>query len=153
MADTTTTHELARTSLRRTASVTGLLYLGLAITGGLGFLLVRSVLFDVDHPAATLAQLVEHEGLARLGIALELGVVITQALTAVWFFRLFRGVDDVAAACITAFGLVNATAILVSAAFLATALQTALGDPLAPGADAAATVQLLYVVSGTLWTV
>ena len=78
----------------------------------------------------------EHEALARIGIALELGVVVTQALVAVWFYRLFRGVDAFAAGCIAAFGLVNAAAILVSAAFLATALDVAL-DP-APGGGSAA---------------
>jgi hypothetical protein len=153
MADTIVTRAPTPTSLRRTARLTGLFYLGLAITGLLGFLLIRGTLYDADNPAATLSHLVENEGLARAGIAMELGVVITQALTAVWFFRLFHPVDTVAAACIAAFGLVNSVAVLVSAAFVATALQTALGEPLAPGADAAATVQLLYVVSGNLWTV
>jgi hypothetical protein len=54
---------------------------------------IRTRLFDPDDPAATLANLVEHESLARLGIAVDLGIVITQALVAVWFYRLFRSVD------------------------------------------------------------
>ena len=58
-----------------------------------------------------------------------------------------------AAGCIAAFGLVNAVAILASAAFLATALDVALEDALAPGGDAAATAQLMYVVSGNFWAV
>ncbi|MDG6107870.1 DUF4386 domain-containing protein [Dactylosporangium aurantiacum] len=66
--------------LIRTARVTGLLYLGLAGTGGLGFLLVRSRLFVDGDPAATLANLVAHQPLARAGVALELLVVLTQAL-------------------------------------------------------------------------
>lgn len=138
--------------LTRTARTTGLLYLGLAITGLLGFLVIRGQLFVADDPGATLANLVEHEALARTGIALELGVVVTQALVAVWFYRLFRGVDAFAAGCIAAFGLVNAAAILASAAFLATALDVALDDSLAPGGGVAATAQLMYVVSGHFWT-
>jgi hypothetical protein len=130
------------------ARMTGWFYLGLAVTGGLGFLLIRPRLFAADDPAATLAHLVDHEGLARAGIALELLVVLTQALTAVWFYRLFRRVDPVAAGSIAAFGLVNAVTILGSAALLATALEVALQ----PVGDAAATVQLLYLVSGNLWT-
>ena len=136
-------------ALIRTARTTGLLYLGLAITGVLGFLLIRPRLFAADDPGATLANLVEHESLARAGVAFELLIVVTQALAAVWFYRLFRTADPLAAGGIAVFGLVNAVAILVSAALLATAVQVAL-DPIG---DAAATVQLLYLVSGNLWGV
>ena len=136
-------------ALIRTARMTGLLYLGLAITGLLGFLLIRPQLFVADDPSATLANLVEHESLARAGVAVELLIVVTQALVAVWFYRLFRTADPLAASGITAFGLVNAVAILINAALLATAAELAL-DPIG---DAAATVQLLYLVSGHLWGV
>jgi hypothetical protein len=136
-------------ALIRTARTTGLLYLGLAITGLVGFLLIRSQLFAADDPGATLANLVEHESLARAGVAFELLIVVTQALAAVWFYRLFRTADPLAASGIAVFGLVNAVVILVSAALLATAVQVAL-DPVG---DAAATVQLLYLVSGNMWGV
>ncbi len=132
----------------RTARTTAALYLGLAITGALGFLLIRPTLFEPGDAAGTLANLVEDPGLARLGIALEMGVVVTQALVALWFFRLFRGVDSVAAGAIACFGMVNAIAILGSAASLATALDVALepvGDP--------GTAQLMYLVSDNLWGV
>ena len=135
--------------LIRSARMTGLLYLGLAITGVVGFLLIRPRLFVADDPGATLARLVEHESLARIGIALELLIVLTQALTAVWFYRLFHRAVPFAAGSIAAFGLVNAAAILGSAALLASAIKVAL-DPMG---DAAATVQLMYVVSGNLWGV
>ncbi len=135
--------------LIRTARTTGLLYLGLAVTGGLGFLIIRPQLFAADEPGSTLANLVAHESLARAGVAVELLIVLTQALAATWFYRLFRTADPLAASSIMAFGLVNAVAILVSAALLATALQVAL-DPVG---DAAATVHVLYLVSGNLWDV
>jgi hypothetical protein len=133
--------------LIRTARVTGLWYLGLAVTGLLGFLIVRPMLFVAGDPAATLANLTAHESLARAGIALELLIVLTQALAAAWFYRLFRPVDPVNAAGIAAFGLVNAVAILASAALTATALEVALD-----GATAG-TVQVLYLVGGNLWEV
>ncbi|MBF9127460.1 DUF4386 domain-containing protein [Plantactinospora sp. S1510] len=135
--------------LIRTARATGLLYLGLAISGGLGFLLIRPQLFVADDAGATLTRLVEHGSLARVGIALELLLVLTQALTAVWFYRLFRTVDSVAAGSIAAFGMANAIAILGSAALLGTAAEVAR----TPVGDAAVTAQLLYLVSGNLWTV
>jgi hypothetical protein len=139
--------------LKATARTTGLLYLGLGIAGMLGFLLIRPELFVAGDPAGTLDNLVEREGLARLGIAIEFLVVITQALLAVWFYKLFRSVSSTAAGSVAAFGLVNGTAILSSAAFLVTALAVALDPSLSPGGDPAATVQLMYEVSGTFWNV
>ncbi|MBL7259305.1 DUF4386 domain-containing protein [Paractinoplanes lichenicola] len=130
----------------RTARVTGLLYLGLAIGGAFGFLLIRPQLFDPDNAAATLANLVADPSLARAGIVFELLTVLTQALAAVWFHRLFR---QPAAFGIAAFGLANAFAILISAALLATALSVA-EDPYG---DPAALVQTLYLASDHLWGV
>ena len=77
-----------------------------------------------------------------------MGVVVTQALVALWFFRLFRSVDSFAAGAIAVFGMVNAVAILGSAASLATALDVALEPVGDPGA-----AQLLYLVSDNLWGV
>ena len=56
----------------RAARTTGLFYLALAITGGVGFLLVRPALFAPGSPAETLARLIDQERLARIGIALEM---------------------------------------------------------------------------------
>jgi hypothetical protein len=136
-------------ALVRTARTTGLFYLGLAIAGGLGFLLIRSRLYVAGDPSATLANLVENESLARAGVAFELLIVITQALAAAWFHRLFRASDPVNALGIAAFGLVNSVLILGSAAMLGTALEVAAN----PVGDTANTVQLLYLVSDNLWGV
>jgi hypothetical protein len=134
----------------RTARITGLLYLGLAVTGTLGFLMVRGRIFVADDSVATMANLTSHILLARIGVALELGIVMTQALAAVWFYRLFRSVDSFAAGTLAAFGLINAVVILGSGAMLATALDVAGKASLT---EATATVQLLYIVSGNLWGV
>ena len=136
----------------RTARTTGLLYLGLAITGLFGYMIIRNQLFVAGQPESTLANLIQHKSLAGLGIVIELGVVITQALAAVWFYRLFRSVNAFAAGSIAAFGLINAVAILASAALLATALDVSKDASLTVGGGAAATAQLLYIVSGHLWT-
>lgn len=138
-------------ALTRTARLTGAFYLALGITGMLTFLAIRSQLHAPDAPAETLANLTDREGPARWGIALELGVVLSQALVAVWFYKLFRPVSTFLAGTIAAFGLVNAAAILGSAAALSTALGVALDPSLAPGGDAAATVQLLYTISDGFW--
>ena len=146
--EVTTTPEVVRT-----ARTTGLLYLGLAVTGLLSFMLIRNQLFVAGDPGATVANLTEHEFLARLGIVMEMGVVITQALVALWFYRLFARVNAFAAGSIAAFGLVNAVAILGSAALLATALDVSQDASLTVSGGVAATSQLLYVVSGHLWTI
>ncbi len=139
--------------LIRTARTTGFLYLALGIAGALGFLLIRQQLFVPDDAGATLANLLERESLARLGIALEICIVLSQALAALWFFRLFRSVDAFAAGAVAVFGLVNAIAILGSAAFLATALRVAVGAGLPVAEGTAAPVQLMYLASEGLWNI
>lgn len=137
-------------ALTRTARTTGLFYLGVAITGLLGFIVIRPQLFAADNPEATLSNLIEHATLARAGVAFELGMVVTQTLTAAWFFRLFRAANPFAASGIAAFGLVNAIVGLVSAAMLGTALELSAAEPFG---DPAANVQLMYLVSDNLWGV
>jgi hypothetical protein len=126
---------------------TGLAYLGVALTGMAGFLLIRAQLHVPGDAAATAANLVEHEGLARLGIAADLALVVAQALAAMCVLALFRPVDRVAAAAVAAFGLVNSVVVLVGTTFTATALEIALRG------DAAATALLLYDLNGTAWSV
>lgn len=152
-AETATRTDVNPLELRRTARITGLLYLGLGVTGMLGFLVIRNQIFVADDPGATLANLTEHAWLSRAGVALELGIVLTQALAAVWFYRLFRSVDSFAAGSLAAFGLVNAAMISGSAAMLAAAIDVSRDSSLAAGGDNAATAQLLYVLSGHFWGV
>ena len=140
-------------TLKATARTTGLLYLAIAIAGMLGFALIRPEIYIAGDPAATLANLTQSEGLARLGIGLEFVIVLAQALAAIWFFKLFRSVSATAAGSLAAFGLINAVAILSSAAFLVTALAVALDPALAPAGDAAATAQMMYELSGAFWGV
>lgn len=140
-------------TMRRTARVTGLWYLALAVAGVLGFIVVRSQILVDGDPAATLANLVDREALARLGLVLELSIVIAQALAAVWFFKLFRPINHTAAWAIASFGMANAVAVLISGAALATTLAVAGNPNMAPGGDAAATVQLMYELSASSWSV
>ncbi|WP_372735192.1 DUF4386 domain-containing protein [Nocardioides sp.] len=139
------------TDLTRTARITGLLYLGLAITGGLGFLAIRPQLYDAGDPAATLSNVLDHELLARTGIALELGTVLTQALVAVAFFALFRSVNTLAAGAVAAFGMVNAVAIMVGSGVLLHGVQSAAGDVTVP--DPQAVLQSAYAIDEQLWLV
>lgn len=134
-------------SLSHTARLTGAFYLGLAITGMLGFLLIRPQVFVSGESAAVLDALASDLPLARLGLLLELGIVVTQVLTALWFFKLFRGTNSFAAGSLATLGLMNAVAILGSAASLGTAIQFAEST----SADAAAQASLLILLSEGFW--
>jgi len=135
------------------ARLTGAAYLALAVTGALGFLVIRSALLVPGDPAATLQNLTEQSALAHGGVALEVLIVITQALAAWGFYALFRRDHPVAAFGVAVFGMANAAAILTSAALMSTALAVVADPSLAPGGDAAATVGLLYALSSACWTV
>jgi hypothetical protein len=136
-------------SFRFDCCLTGIFYLGLAITGMFGFLIIRPELFVAGDPSGTLQNIVEHEQLARIGVALELGIVTFQALAAVWFAKLFRDVDAFAAGVLALFGMVNAIAILASAALLRGALDIAVGST---GVDPK-TSHLLILLSARFWDV
>jgi hypothetical protein len=138
------------TTTKKTARLAGIAYLGLGISGALGFLLIRSQLFEPGDAAATSMNLIEHEDLARLGVAADLTVVLTQSLAALYFFKLFRDVNTFAAGSLAAFGFMNSAAILVATAFSATALEVAL-EGAAP--TAAATALLLYDLNAAAWGV
>src|SRR3954451_7485464 len=135
-------------TMRRWAQLTGLAYLVLALSGIVGFLLVRPQLYVADDAMRTTANLVAHEGLARIGIAADLVTVLSQALAAVGFFLVFRRVNSPGAASITAFGLVNSVVVLVATAFSATALQVALRG----GPTSASDTQMLYDVNAATWS-
>lgn len=135
----------------KTARAAGAWYLGLAVTGMLGFLLLRPSLIDADDPTATLANLTDHASQAHLLVLLEMAIVVTQALAAVFFYKLFRPLNTTAAYATATFGMVNAVAIMASGAFMATANSVAANPSLAPGGDAAGTVALLYELSASSW--
>jgi len=145
--------EVPDVALRKTARLTGVWYLGLAIAGIVGFGLIRPQIYVEGHPATTLANLTDREGLARLGLLFELAIVATQALAAVWFYKLFRSINQPAAFALAMFGMVNVVAIMASAVFMASALTVAHDAALAPGHDTAGTAQLMYVLSSNCWSV
>ena len=140
-------------NLKPLARWTGAAYLALAIAGGFAFVGARGQLYVAADPAATLANLTAHHDLAVVGLVAEVITVIAQALAALGFFALMRRDRPAAAFGVASFGVANAIAILMSAALNATALAVVAQPSLAPGGDTAATVGLLYALSGACWTV
>lgn len=138
-------------SLTATARWTGAAYLGVAVTGMIGHLVLTTQITAPGDPDAALGRLRDDPGLAQLAIVFELLIVVTQALAAWGFYALFRRDHPTAAFGVAAFGLANAVAILGSAGFLSTSLAVASDPTLAPDGDAAATVALLHGLSAAAW--
>ncbi len=138
--------------LRRTARVTGLWYFAMALVGMLGFLVIRSQIYIPGDPTSTLGNLVDKAALARSGLVLELALVVAQAMTAVWFYKLFRPLNPNAALAVAVFGMANAVAIMASAGFMATALALANGPSGLVG-DLTGTIHLLQELSSNTWGV
>lgn len=135
-------------SFRLNCRLAGLAYLGLAICGALGFMMIRAKLFAAGDAGQTSSNLIEHATLARLGIALEFGTSTFQALAAVLFYRLFREIDGFAATALALFGLVNAVAVLVSAALMNVSLEIAQSaEKFEPALSYG-----LFSLSSSLWT-
>jgi hypothetical protein len=110
-----------------TARITGIWYLMLAITGMVGFLVLHPRIYVTDDPAKTLSNLTEFETLARLRLVFELLIVASQALAAVWFYKLFKDIRHTAAWALAAWGMMNATAIMISAMAMGGAIEVANG--------------------------
>ncbi|GJQ20429.1 MAG: hypothetical protein HBSIN02_07840 [Bacteroidia bacterium] len=107
-----------------TARIAGLCYLLLAISGVFGFIVLHPQVFVAD-PRETLIRLTDLEATSRARLLLEFAVIISQALTAVWFYRLFRTINEWAAWAVGIWGMINCVAILISAITMASAIEVA----------------------------
>ena len=114
--------------LIKTARTTGVWYLMLAISGILGFMVFHSQIFVSGNSEQTLANLIELESTARMRLLLELAIVLFQALTAVWFYKLFKDSYEWEAWTLGIWGMVNALAIMISAISIASAIGVANSD-------------------------
>ena len=137
--------------LVRTARLAGIWYLALAITGVLGFMVYHPQVYDAADPVKTLANLTESESLARIRLVLEFGIVVSQALAAVWFYKLFRGINEWGAWSLGIWGTVNSCLIMVSAVAMGTAIDVAAGT--SSQEDKIVMIQLLTRLSANAWGV
>ncbi len=139
--------------VQRVARTAGGLYLLYFVVGMVSNLFTRGRIYAADDAGQTLSHLLDRASSARLDIALELGMVVIQALLALSLYHLFRGVNPFAAGALAAFGLVNAAAIMGSTALLATAFDVAHNPSFVGSGGVAETVQMLYVGSEHFWGV
>jgi len=111
--------------LVKTARTAGIWYLLMAISGIFGFLIFHSQVFDPEDSQKTLSNLIELESIARTRLLLEFAIIVSQALTAVWFYRLFRNINEWAAWSVGIWGMINSVAIMISAVSMASAIEMA----------------------------
>lgn len=133
-----------------TARITGVWYLLLAITGILGFMVFHSRVY-VSDPATTLENLISKEPIARVRLILELFIIVSQALAAAWFYKLFREINGWAASTLAVWGLTNSVIIMVSAISMGAALDVA--GSVQPVDNKLPLIQLLSSLSSNAWGV
>jgi hypothetical protein len=114
--------------LIKTARAAGIWYLVLAISGVLGFLVLHPQIYVSGDLPKTLANLSEHETIARWRLLAEFVIVVSQALAAVYFFKLFKDINPFAAWALAAWGTVNAAVIMISAIAMGGAIDVATGS-------------------------
>lgn len=143
---------MEQNELIKTARITGAWYFGLAISGMLGFLVFHPKLFVTNDPGKTLSNLTELVTIARIRLVFELLIVVTQALAAVWFYKLFCTVDKWAALALGIWGTVNAVIISVSA--IAISASIGIANAAVPVMqDKVILIQLLSSIISNAWTV
>jgi len=108
-----------------TARTAGILYLALAISGILGFLIFHPQVFDSEDAQKTLTNLIDLESLARTRLLFEFAIIVSQALTAVWFYKLFKNINEWAAWTVGIWGMINSVAIMISAISMGSAIEIA----------------------------
>ncbi|MBL7472027.1 DUF4386 domain-containing protein [Robertkochia sediminum] len=136
--------------LIKTARVAGIWYLLMAISGIVGFLILHSKVYNAD-PQQTLNNLMEATSMARLRLLMEFMIILSQALTAVWFYKLFKDINNTAALATGIWGTVNTVIITVSAIAMAAAIKIALSDH--PEADKVLVIDLLTNLIRGAWGV
>ncbi|MCB0488493.1 MAG: DUF4386 domain-containing protein [Cyclobacteriaceae bacterium] len=123
--------ELQQKELVSTARLTGIWYLMLAITGMIGFLVLHSRIYVTNDPSTTLTNLTEQETVARIRLLFEFLIVISQALAAVWFYKLFKDIEHTSAWALAIWGTMNSVAIMISAMAMGGAIEVAHSTTLA----------------------
>ncbi len=134
---------------QRTARLTGIWYLMMAISGVLGFMVFHARIFDPTNSQTTLNNLIEYESTARIRLLFEFAIVVSQALAAAYFYKLFKSINEWKAWCVGIWGMVNSLAILISAIAIATAIHIA--SPSVIITDKVQLIELLSAINTNAW--
>jgi len=138
--------------LIKTARLTGVWYLLLAISGILGFMVFHQKIFIIDDPQKTITHLINSSSISRIRLLLELVIIVSQALAAVWFYKLFRGINKWAASTLGIWGTVNSVVIMVSAISMSSAIDIANSNSTSIHEKVIAIQLLVYIITNA-WTI
>lgn len=136
----------------KTARLAGIWYLMLAVSGIVGFMVYHPQVFVNSNPAKTLSNLINHTSTARTRLVCELVIIVSQALCAVWFYKLFYTVHKSAAFALALWGTVNAIVIMVSAIAMSAALNIA-NTSITALEQKTISIQLLLQIITNAWAV
>jgi hypothetical protein len=134
-----------------TARMAGVWYLALAVSGVIGFMVLHPQIYGSGDPSQLVANLNEHATTARLRLLLEFAIVLTQAVAAIYFFKLFKDINYVASWALAAWGTVNACTIMISAIAMGAAIN--LANATLPMSDKLIMVQIFEQVIKNAWNV
>jgi Domain of unknown function (DUF4386) len=116
---------MEQAQFNKTARLTGIWYLLLAISGVLGFMVFHPKIFIPANAQQTVTNIVNHHTIASVRLVLELVIIVSQALAAAWFYKLFCTINKWAAATLCIWGTVNSVIITVSAIAMNVAIDIA----------------------------
>jgi hypothetical protein len=136
----------------KTARLAGVWYLLLAISGIAGFMIFHPQIFVADDPQKTLNNLLSLASIARTRLLFELLIIVSQALAAVWFYKLFRDIDHRAASTLGIWGTVNSVVIMVSAIAMSSAIDMA-NSSLLTSQEKTVSIHLLAGIIKNAWLV
>jgi hypothetical protein len=138
--------------LIKTARLTGVWYLLLAISGILGFMVFHPKVFITDDPQKTITNLINLTSISRVRLLFELVIVVSQALAAVWFYKLFYDINKWAASTLGIWGTVNSVVIMISVISMSSAIEIA--NSSSPSfQEKAIAIQLLVAIITNTWTI
>ena len=138
--------------LIKTARLTGVWYLILAISGIFGFMIFHPQIFDANDPQKTLNNLVNLGSISRIRLFFELVIIVSQALAAVWFYKLFYNINRWAASTLGMWGTVNSVVIMVSAISMSAAIEIA-SSSFPTFQEKTLLIQLFGEIISNAWTI
>jgi hypothetical protein len=146
------TNDMAQGQLVKTARLTGAWYLLLAISGILGFMVFHPKIFITDDPQKTITNLINLSSISRIRLLFELVIIVSQALAAVWFYKLFYDLNKWAALTLCVWGTVNSVVIMVSAISMSSAIEIANASSTSIQEKTIA-IQLLVTIITNAWSI
>jgi len=80
-----------------------------------GFVALHPQIFDPISTQKTIINIQTHPQIAYIRLIFEYLIILSQAFTALYFFKLFKNVNAWAATSIALLGMVNSIAVMISA--------------------------------------